>query len=116
MVIKISLKYSQCLWKHKKNMAKSIADKIDFGSLLLPVNMDDLTALESILSTTSFERPNLKLSIYKNRRGRYKSIILWCKAELGCCRVNPIFATTYDYEMIELKDLKITLEEEPSAF
>lgn len=97
-------------------MAKSIADKVDYGALLLPVNSDDLTALESILATTAFGKPNLKLSIYKNRRGKLTSVVLWCKAELGCCRVNPIFATTYDYELIDLQDLKITVDEEQSAF
>ncbi len=62
-----------------------------------------------------FDKPTVKISVYKNRRGRYKGIILWCKADLGCCRVNPMFATTYDYELIALDDIKITVEEE-SAF
>lgn len=59
-----------------------------------------------------FDKPTVKMSVYKNRRGRYKGIILWCKADLGCCRVNPMFATTYDYELIALDDIKITVEEE----
>lgn len=62
-----------------------------------------------------FDKPTVKMSVYKNRRGRYKGIILWCKADLGCCRVNPMFATTYNYELIALDDIKITVEEE-SAF
>ena len=62
-----------------------------------------------------FDKPTVKMSVYKNRRGRYKGIILWCKADLGCCRVNPMFATTYDYELIALDAIKITVEEE-SAF
>ena len=62
-----------------------------------------------------FDKPTVKMSVYKNRRGRYKGMILWCKADLGCCRVNPMFATTYDYELIALDDIKITVEEE-SAF
>ena len=95
--------------------AKAIADKIDYGSILLSVKEDDIEALSDILATNMFDKPTIKMSVYKNRRGRYKGIILWCKADLGCCRVNPMFATTYDYELISLDDIKITVEEE-SAF
>ena len=95
--------------------AKSIADRIDYGSILLGVRDDDLVKLDKILSTNVFDRPSIKMSIYKNRRGRYKGLYLWCKADLGCCRIKPMFATTYDYEMIPIDDIKIVLEGE-SAF
>lgn len=94
--------------------AKSIADKIDWGGVLLPVTQEDIDSLSTVLSNSNFDTPNLKLSIYKNRRGRYKSIYLWCKADLGTCRVNPMFCTGYNYEFIEMEDLKIEVEE--SAF
>lgn len=87
--------------------AKSIADKIDFGSVLLPVRGDDKKGLEKILATGTFEVPSLKLSVYKNRRGRYKGIYLWCKADLGTCRVKPMFATGWDYELIPIDDTRI---------
>ena len=92
--------------------AKAIADKIDLGEILLPVNDKDLESLETILASNAFERPNLKISVYKNRRGRYKSIYLWCKAELGTCRVKPMFCTTYGYEAVKIEDLKIFTEEQ----
>ena len=95
--------------------AKAIADKIDFGSILLSVKDDDLVKLEKVLATNVFERPTIKMSIYKNRRGRYKSMYLWCKADLGCCRIKPMFCTTYDYEMMPIDDIRISLDEE-SAF
>ena len=95
--------------------AKSIADRIDYGSILLSVRDDDLVKLEKVLATNVFERPTIKMSIYKNRRGRYKGLYLWCTADLGCCRVKPMFATTYDYEMIPIDDIRISLDEE-SAF
>ena len=95
--------------------AKSIADKIDYGSILLGVKDEDIQSLDSILSLNTFDRPNIKMSIYKNRRGRYKGIILWCKADLGCCRVQPMFATTYDYEILSIEDMKI-ITEDPGAF
>lgn len=95
--------------------AKAIADKIDYGSILLAVKDDDLVALENILSTNVFERPTIKMSVYKNRRGRYKGVILWCKADLGVCRIKPMFCTTYDYEMVSIDDVRIRIDEE-SAF
>ena len=96
-------------------MAKSIADKIDYGSILLGVTQKDLESLESVLITNAFDKPTIKISVYKNRRGRYKGIYLWCKADLGCCRIQPMFCTTYGYELIEMNDLKIKFIEE-SAF
>ena len=95
--------------------AKAIADKIDYGAILLPVKDEDLVKLDKILCTNVFEQPTIKMSVYKNRRGRYKGIYLWCKADLGCCRVDPMFCTTYDYEMKSIDDIKIVLEED-SAF
>lgn len=95
--------------------AKAIADKIDYGAILLNVKDDDLVKLDKILSTNVFDRPTIKMSVYKNRRGRYKGIYLWCKADLGCCRIKPMFCTTYDYEIIPIDDVKIVLEDE-SAF
>lgn len=95
--------------------AKSIADKIDYGAILLGVKDKDLVSLDPILKTGQFQMPNLKLSIYKNRRGAYKGIYLWCQANLGTCRIQPMFCTNYQYEMIGIEDAKIIVEEE-SAF
>ena len=95
--------------------AKAIADKVDMGAILLGVKPEDIVSLETILASGRFETPNLKLSIYKNRRGRYKGVYLWCKADLGVCRIKPMFCTSYDFEMQNIDDIKIIVEEE-SAF
>lgn len=95
--------------------AKSIADKIDYGSILLSVTDKDLASLNKILQTGQFDVPNLKLSIYKNRKGAYKGVYLWCKADLGTCRIQPMFCTNYRYELIGIEDARIIVEEE-SAF
>jgi hypothetical protein len=95
--------------------AKSIADKIDYGAILLGVTTDDMKSLENVLNSNIFDKPTIKMSIYKNRRGRYKGIYLWCKADLGCCRIQPMFATDYAYELIPIDNIKIEVEEE-SAF
>ena len=90
--------------------AKAIADKIDWGGILLDVTSDDIEKLEPIIAK-GMPKPNVKLSIYKNRQGRWKGIYLWMNAERGICRFNTIFATKYDYELIEMEDLKIKVEE-----
>lgn len=95
--------------------AKSIADKIDYGSILLPVKQRDIDSLETILANNTFEVPQIKISVYKNRKGRYKGIYLWCKADLSTCRIKPMFATGWDYGIIQMDDLKIKVEED-SAF
>lgn len=90
--------------------AKSIADSIDLGMHILPVTQKDLESLKPILDTNTFDVPNTKLAIYKNRRGRYKSVYLWCKSNLGTCRINPMYCTDYNYELININDLKIKVE------
>ena len=92
--------------------AKSIADKIDYGSILLGVTQKDLESLESVLITNAFDKPTIKISVYKNRRGRYKGIYLWCKADLGTCRIEPMFATTYNYELIQIDNVVVKVEDD----
>ena len=94
--------------------AKSIADKIDWGAIMLGVKDEDLVALENVFQAGMFNKPNIKISIYKNRRGRYKGIYLWCDANLGTCRVRPMFATNYNYELINIDDTRVIVED--SAF
>ena len=83
--------------------------------ILLPVSDEDLVKLDKIISSNVFQPPNIKMSIYKNRRGRYKGIFLWCKADLGVCRIEPMFATTYSYDIVSIDDVRIKVEPE-SAF
>lgn len=96
--------------------AKAIADKIDLGMILLLAREKDFEALEPILSSNVFEKPNIKISVYKNRRGQYKGIYIWCKANLGTCRVQPLFCTNWSYELININNLNIKVEEETIDF
>lgn len=97
--------------------AKSIADKIDCGMIMLQTSQEDLESLKPLLEQ-GYERPEIKISVYKNRRGRYKDVLLWCKANRGTCKINPMFVTNYQYELIEIEDLKINVKprEEKGAF
>ena len=98
--------------------AKAIADKIDCGMIMLQTSQDDRESLKNIVNSMGVEMPDIKISVYKNRRGRYKDILLWCKSNRGICRIDPIFVTNYNYELISIEDLKIkvTPRIESSAF
>lgn len=93
-------------------MAKSIADKIDVGLIMLTPTNEDLVKLEPVLASGRFDAPNIKISVYKNRRGKYKGVYLWAKADLGTCRVNPMFCTTFNYDIVTIDDIKILVAEE----
>ena len=95
--------------------AKSIADKVDAGLIMLETTEKDRESLREIVTRNGFEMPDIKISVYKNRRGRWKNIYLWCKADRGICRINPIFATKWNYELCDIENLKISVQDE-SAF
>ena len=95
--------------------AKAIANKCDTGLLMLEVTEEDKEILSELIQQNGFDVPDIKMSVYKNRRGMYKNIILWCKADRGVCRINPMFATGYDYRLVDIPDLQITVQEEKDS-
>ena len=102
-------------------MAKSIADKIDVGEIALDVTEDDLERIRPILNNIPVV-PNVKMSVYKNRRGAYNRIFLWMYANKGTCRYETMFATDFNYHPIDLKETELIVtrdnveeEEEPIA-
>ena len=94
--------------------AKSIADKIDVGMIMLETTQKDRESLQELVDRSGFEMPQVKISVYKNRRVRWKGVYLWCKADRGICRIEPVFVTKWNYELCEIEDLKIKVEEESS--
>jgi replicative DNA helicase len=89
--------------------AKSIADKIDCGMIMLTVSQEDKEALKNLIETNGFPIPDTKISVYKNRRGKFKDVLLWCDSNKGTCKITPRFVTNYQYELIEIPELKINV-------
>ena len=88
--------------------AKAIADKCDWGAVMLDVTATDLEKLENVLED-GMTKPNLKMSIYKNRRGRYTKCFLWMYADKGTCRFDGLFLTDWNYELININDVQIRM-------
>ena len=87
--------------------AKSIADKIDLGMIMLNASQDDLEALKPLVEQQGYPIPDTKISIYKNRRGKYKDVLLWCTSNKATCKIEPKFVTDYTYSVIDIPALEI---------
>lgn len=55
--------------------------------------------------------PDVKMAIYKNRRGKYTSIYLWGYSNLAVCRIDYIFATTWNYDLIDIKPIEVQIKD-----
>lgn len=90
--------------------AKSIADRIDLGTILLNTTSEDIDNLRRagyIDKVFNGIEPNAKLSIYKNRRGKYVNCFVWMIADKGTCRFVPLGATTWNLEPYEIPPLTL---------
>lgn len=85
---------------------ESIADKIDTGMLLLDVTEEDKEKLQSVVNN-GMGMPNVKMSVYKNRRGSYNKCYLWMYADKSTCRFEGAFCTDYNYELIPITETRI---------
>ncbi|MEG0898325.1 MAG: DnaB-like helicase C-terminal domain-containing protein [Oscillospiraceae bacterium] len=83
--------------------SKAIVEKADGGILALPVTHKDLKKLEPILKADgNFGTviPNMSYYIFKNRGGKWKSIIIWTRLNLGTMREMDCFVTDYNFELV----------------
>ena len=96
--------------------ARAIADKIDLGALIMPATPDDVKELQPILNKLGITPPTHYYSFYKNRRGKFKSVRLWCHGNLGICRLDPVFLTDHQYNFIPIDNLVIEVEDEEREF
>ena len=77
---------------------------------MLEVSQEDKEALADVINRNALPVPDIKISVYKNRRGEYKDILLWCTSNRGCCKIDPVFVTNYQYELINIPDLRIKVK------
>lgn len=83
--------------------AKSIANRIDYGSIMVDMVPDDYEDLAGLLeSHPELGVPNIKLSIYKNRRGKINRVICWQRANKGTSRYKTLFVTDYNLNLIDV--------------
>ena len=101
-------------WKEEKDAnalkgSKAIIEKADYGILALPITSQDLKKLKPILNNGFYNTPNMAYYIFKNRGGRWNSIIVWTQMNLGTVREKDCFVTNNDFELVS--DIEATLLE-----
>lgn len=113
-------------WKNSKDGdqnlirgAKSIADKVDVGVVVLPVTESDKKSIAEIMHKGFMREPNLVYHIYKIRRGKINHVKLWIHFDYGTCRTTDLFVTDNDYKLVNVEntDVKVLLantEEKPT--
>lgn len=97
--------------------AKALGDKISYGEIMVSVNEKMRKVIEPIVERLGCEMPKIVISVYKNRRGRWNNIYLWCKDLRDVCQIQPMFVTSNNYELIEdIYDTKIIYNEDKEKF
>ena len=80
--------------------AKSIADKVDMGSIVSRISVEEIRTLDSLIKRIGIV-PNIVTDIYKLRRGRYTNVRIWSCFDLGTLRKKDLFITDGGYKEIE---------------
>lgn len=80
--------------------AKQIANLVDFACIMSRPSIEELKLVEGFQSRFHFN-PDLVIDVFKNRRGRWTSVRIWSKNDLGTCRRYDLFVTTADNKPIE---------------
>ena len=74
---------------------------------MLNVTQEDLDKLDNILSEDVAKIPNIKMSIYKNRRGKYTNCFLWMRANKATARFDGLFLTDWNFNLIDISETDI---------
>ncbi len=94
--------------------AKSLADKIDVGDIMLTPSDAELKATKEFLRTGIVKQPNIVNHIYKCRGTRFSKLKLFQKADLGTCRVEDLFCTSTDNKLINVPVWDVEVDKQPS--
>lgn len=101
-------------WKEERDAnaikgSKAIIEKADYGVLAIPASPSDLKKLKPILDNGFYKQPNMGYYVYKNRGGKWNSIVVWTQINMGTVREVDCFVTNTDFEL--MTDIQKTLIE-----
>lgn len=89
--------------------AKSIADKVDAGSIIMPVREIDQPVIDSYCSKGFELAPNFVMTVYKVRAGSYQNIKLYGYYDRGTCQWTDCFVTDSKGTILPIADTNIEI-------
>ena len=88
--------------------AKSIADKIDVGAILMPVREYDKDLIDAYMTRVGFgPRPNAVIHIYKVRQNKFNNVRLYVYFDKSTCRLEDCFCADYSGQVLEVDDTNV---------
>lgn len=93
--------------------SKAIVDKIDIGYIVSRPSTKELQKLEPILKKRlNKPTPNICLSVYKNRGGKYNKVKIWVYIDYNTMRVHDQFVTNYEYIQLPIEETYVGITED----
>ena len=89
--------------------AKSLADKVDCGLIIVPVRPKDQPVIDAYAQKQFKILPNFVMHIYKVRAGSYQNIRLYFYFDRSTCGVYDCFVVNQKGEFLNVEDTDVEL-------
>lgn len=86
--------------------AKSIIDKADSAMIVSRPTKQEFKKIDYILRgmvSIGKPQPNICISVYKNRGGKYNNVKIWLYIDYDTMRVSDLFITDYDCNLLPIE-------------
>lgn len=87
--------------------AKSLSDKVDVGTITMPVREMDQAVISTYCAKGFEIVPNFVISVYKLRRGSYQNIKVYIHYDRGTCRIHDCFVTDAQGKILPIADTNV---------
>lgn len=84
--------------------AKSLADKVDIGMIVAPVDDVEVELIKNILDEKGLARPTHVIDVYKIRSGRFRGVRVWTSFNPGNGRRKDLFITDSDNHYMRFEE------------
>jgi replicative DNA helicase len=89
--------------------AKSIADKVDVGTITMPIREQDNEVINAYCAKGFELSPNAVISVYKVRAGSYNNIKVYVYFDKSTCQMHDCFVTNAQNEILPVADTNIEM-------